>query len=277
MAVNASPSAFKNTLIISGFEVKKLFTQPRGIIALTCFSLLWALILLYPIRSATDLLLTDEFRQFILGFAQMSGSSKLLNWVVAEMSVYWLIALYLFPMFSLIITADQFSSDKQRGTLRFLLLRTSRDSIFFGRFFAHMIIQSILIFISVIATIVLAVYRDPELLAYAVTTGTQLLFALLINLLPYTALMATLSLHAKSARQASLLAVLYWVLATIFITIIHYYLPAFSFIEYIKPGVQIADMINSYGKEVFNYSVIPVLQAGIFLVLGRTYMQRISL
>ncbi|RJY10576.1 ABC transporter [Parashewanella spongiae] len=266
-----------NTLLIANFELRKLFFQRRGIIALACFTLVWALILFYPVKSAAELILVDGFKEFTSGFAHSNNAEKILNWPVAEMSVYWVIALLAFPIFSLILTADQFASDKQRGTLRFLLLRSQRDSIYFGRFLAQIYIQATLIIISVVATIILATYREFDLLLPALSIGTLVSVALIINLLPYTALLGVFSLYAKGARQATILAILLMTIVSIVFSIINYYLPQTGFINLIKPGEQIFDMINTQGVGVLSYSLIPLLQTVAILTFGRFYIQRKAL
>ncbi|WP_133407145.1 ABC transporter permease [Parashewanella tropica] len=277
MLQTSEPNTIRNTLLITAFDIQKLFLQRRGVVALSCFSLVWLFLLIYPIHGAVELLSSPNVKDFIIGLAQISQTEKLLNWQVPELTVYWIIALYLYPMFSIIITADQFASDKQRGTLRFLLLRTNRDSLFFGRFLAQVAIQGILIAISLLATIILAIYREADLLLPALSASLYIALALIINLLPYTALMALLSLHANSARQATLYAVLFWMITSFGLAIINYIVPQTEFLQFIKPGMQLSDMLNTQGIGVLSYSVIPLLQAAVLLVLGRTYMQRSAL
>ncbi|RLV61145.1 ABC transporter [Parashewanella curva] len=277
MLQTSEPSTLRNTLLITAFDVQKLFFQRRGVIAISCFSLVWLFLLIYPIHGAVELLNNPNFKDFIIGFAQMSQTEKLLNWQVPELTVYWVIALYLYPMFSIIITADQFASDKQRGTLRFLLLRSNRDSLFFGRFLAQMLIQTILIALSLLATIFLACYRDIDLLLPSLSSSGFIVIALIINLLPYTALMSLLSLHANSARQATLYAVLFWMLTSLGLAILNYFFPVTEFLQFIKPGVQLSDMLNTQGAGVLTYSMLPIIQAVAFLALGRVYMQRSAL
>ncbi len=268
---------WRNLLHIATYDTQKVLLQKRGIVSLICFTLVWLLILAYPIKSAVDIMAIDGFKEFIYSFANASNAGELLNWQSPELAIYWFFALYLFPMFSLIITADQFSSDRQRGTLRFILLRTSRSSLYFGRFLAQMIIQGLLILISLIATIGLILYNQTSSLGDSIFTTSLVWLALFINLLPYTALMSLLSLYANGARQASMLAVFYWVVLTIVIGILNFYIPGISVLEMLKPGIQIPLMLNSSGIEVLHQSFIPILQTLVLLAIGSFYMQRRAL
>lgn len=278
LEANLNNGFVRNTLIIAKFELKKLLFNPKGLIALTAFALVWLLILLYPIRGASDILLSQEFRQLITSVFGESSVDKLFQWQVAEMAIFWVAALYIFPMFSIFVSADQFASDKQRGTFRFLTLRTGRDSLFFGRLIGHMMIQSLLLSLTIIASIVLALSRDTGLLMPALGSGLMVFINLLIILLPYTALMALLSLYASSARQATIYAILLWAVSAIFLAIINSQFPAIGeVLQWVLPGAQLSTMINTQGLSSLMYAPIPLIQAAVLLFLGRSYMTRSSL
>ena len=270
-------STIKNTLLLAQFEVKKMLFNPRGLIALIAFSLVWMLILLYPISGASTFLINPDFRTVIEGFFGINAVSELFEWPVAELAVYWIAALYLFPLFSIFVSADQFASDKARGTLRFLTQRVGRDSLFFGRFIGHMLLQSLLLCLTVIATIVLAVSREPSLLLPALYSGLIVSINLIIVLLPYTALMAILSLYASSARQATIYAILVWAAMSITIAIINSYLPIINELKWLLPGSQISLMINTQGLQSFMYAPIALIKACALLFAGKLYINRSAL
>ncbi|WP_185976842.1 MULTISPECIES: ABC transporter permease subunit [Shewanella] len=275
---NLNTGLVRNTLILAKFELKKLLFNPKGLIALIAFTLVWMLILLYPIRGASDILLSADFRQLIAGIFGESSVDKLFQWQVAEMAIFWVAALYLFPMFSIFVSADQFASDKSRGSFRFLILRTGRDSLFFGRFIGHMLIQSLLLMLTVAATILLALSRESSLLLPALGSGLMVFINIFIILLPYTALMALLSLYANSARQATIYAILFWAVSAIVIAIVNSQLPAVGeLLSWILPGAQLSMMINTQGIASLIYAPIPLIQAGVLLFIGRSYMIRSSL
>ncbi|BAJ02499.1 conserved hypothetical protein [Shewanella violacea DSS12] len=278
MEPNLNTGLVRNTLILAKFELKKLLFNPKGLIALIAFALVWMLILLYPIRGASDILLSPEFRQLIAGLFGESSVDKLFQWQVAEMAIFWVAALYIFPMFSIFVSADQFASDKSRGSFRFLILRTGRDSLFFGRFIGHMLIQSLLLMLTVGATILLALSRETSLLLPALGSGLMVFINIFIILLPYTALMALLSLYANSARQATIYAILFWAVSAIVLAVVNSQFPAIGeVLSWILPGAQLSMMINTQGVSSLIYAPIPLIQAGVLLFLGRSYMIRSSL
>jgi len=273
----SAPSTLTHIGLLAKYELTKRFTNKSGMISLIAFILVWAILLLYPIKSASEFIMQPSFRDFTEALFGPDSLSHLFEWPVAEFAVFWLAALYLFPMFSIFITADQFSSDKQRGSLRFLTLRVSRTSLFFGRFLGQMLIQLMLIILTLLAVIALASSRDMSLLLPSITTSLLVLVNLVIVLLPYTAAMALLSLQANSARQASIFAVILWTLVSIVITIVNMNFPQLSGLNWILPGSQIASLINTQGLSSLALAPIPLLQTVVILFFGNVLMNRSAL
>ena len=271
------PSSFNNMLLIAMFELRKFLFNTRGIIALLAFALVWGVLLLYPIQSASAMLLQPNVKDIIDGLFGINTLNVLFKWPVAEMAVFWCFALYLFPMFSILISADQFSSDKTRGTLRFLTIRTSRDSLLFGRFLGQILIQSLLILLTIIATVVLALSRDSQLLLPALSSGALVGLNLIIVILPYTAVMTLLSLYARTARQAMVFATILWTVISIAIMILSSQASVLAQLQWVLPGAQLSNMLNTNGLYSLVYAPIPLLQTAAALLLGRIYMQRSSL
>lgn len=274
---NNPPSSFNNMFIIAMFELRKFLFNTRGIIALVAFGLVWGVLLLYPIQSASAMLLQPNVKDIIDSLFGANTLNVLFEWPVAEMAVFWCFALYLFPLFSILIAADQFSSDKTRGTLRFLTIRTSRDSLLFGRFLGQILIQGLLILLTIIATVALALSRDSQLFLSALTSGALVGLNLIIVILPYTAVMTLLSLYARTARQAMVFATILWTAISITIVVLANQSSLLAQLQWVLPGAQLSDMLNTNGLNSLVYAPIPLLQTAVALLLGRIYMQRSSL
>lgn len=277
MPVTTPPSGISHIWLLAQYELTKRFTNKSGMVALIAFMLVWGILLLYPIKSASEFIMQPNFKAFTEALFGPGSLQHLFEWPVAELAVFWLAALYLFPMFSIFIAADQFSSDKQRGSLRFLTLRVSRSSLFFGRFLGQMLIQFALITFTLLATIAMVMTRDISLLLPSLTTSLLVMINLVIVLLPYTAAMAVLSLYANSARQASIFAVILWAIVSIIITIINFQFPQLNGLSMILPGSQISSMINTQGLDSLAFSPIPLMQTVVILALGNVLMKRSAL
>jgi ABC-2 family transporter protein len=268
---------FNQLLLISQFELKRFFATRKGLLSLLTFAVVWYVILRYPLRFAADMLIKGQ--GFIEGssFFDFIGLSSLHHWAIPEFAVYWHFALFIFPMLSINLAADQSCSDRERGTLRFIALRSSRDSIFFGRFLGVMLIQMLLISMTALATLALVVYRDATLFSAALANLLAIVVNIALAILPFTAMMAVLSAKVKSVRQATLWAILIWTFLAAIISGLAHYLPVLDFFKCLIPGYQIADLTKLSEWKTLQLAYIPILQTLVLLGLGRWLMVRQTL
>lgn len=267
----------KKLFIIARFELVRLFLTTRGCISLLAFALLWSVLLRYLIYNASYYLLDRDTSNLIGALIGNTDVQNPLAWPVAEMSVFWGVALYLFPFFCIVLTADQTASDRSRGTLRLINLRANRDTIYFGRFLGQMIIQGLLIIATVGSVLVLAVSRDTSLLGAGLSLAVLITVNLVIVLLPYTALMALVSVIAKSARQATVYAIILWLILLILIAWLAPYFPDVGFFQWILPGSQFSALLEKEGWDMLSLAHIPLIQTVVLLGVGRWLMQRSDL
>ncbi len=245
--------------IVSRFELERLFMTRRGLFYLFAFVFFWYLLLRYVVLSLS-------------GFAE--GSS---DWSIAEYFAYWNVTIYFFPILCLFIAADQTGSDRERGSLRFLLLRCSRDQIYFGRFIAQIVIQSILVIATVISTMAVVIYRGDYPIMDVLLGSANMTLNLVIVLLPFIALMALLSAVVNSARQVTIIAALIWAMASGVISGLSHYWPVLDFLKLLIPGMQFDNMSALTDAELVTLAYIPILQCLALLLIGRFLMQRHTL
>lgn len=272
-----TPHPFNSLLLICQFELKRLFSTRKGLLYLITFSLVWCLILFYPIRIASDLLALKQNSARGGIFFEFIGLGSLLNWKIPEFGVYWRFALFLFPMLCIIITSDQTSSDRERGTLRFLTLRISRNGLFFGRFAGAMLIQIFLILATLLTTIGLTIYRDGSLVSEAFYSSITIAVNLVLVLLPFTAMMAALSVSVKSVRTSTTWAVLILVFLAGIIALLSSYIPSIIYLKFLIPGYQISELAELSLWQPLQLAYIPLLQTLVLLTLGYWIMSRQSL
>lgn len=267
----------RQTWLYSRFELQRLFMTPRGWFALAAFSTIWYFLLRYPIYQASLQLNQPEIQQMLSGMLGMVGMYNLLNWSLPELSVYWALTVMLMPLAVIVSAADQTCSDRSRGTLRFLTLRSSRDSIFFGRFFGQMLVQALLIGLSLLATLILAAWRLGELPLAALNASLVIWLNLLIVLMPFTALMALCSAVVKSSRLAISLAIVSMgVVAGLLGYLVWHFPDLLSVLEYL-PGAQLPMLLGAQGWDTLKYSGLPLMQTVVLLIAGRFVMQEKAL
>lgn len=267
----------KQLLLISQFELKRGFATRKGLLSVVTFGVVWYFILLYPLRFVAELLVQGKGLQHNSSFLEFIGFGSLQLWPIPEFGVYWQFALLIFPMLSITVAADQTSSDRERGTLRFIVLRSSRDSLFFGRFAGVIAIQALLICATAISVLILVLYRDVSLFPSALPDLVVIIVNVILAVLPFTAMMAALSVKVKSARQATLWAILIWTFLAGIISGFAYYLPALNVFKFLIPGYQLSDLAQLSEWHTLQLAYIPLLQSLLLLALGRWIMSRQSL
>ncbi len=271
------PVPIMNIFSIARFELTRVFATLRGGLFVLAFLLLWALILRYAIFTTAGYLASVEGRGVLGGILGGLAIPATAVWTVPELWVFWLVGLYLFPLFALLIAADQTASDRARGTLRLLCLRATRDSVFFGRFLGQLLVQGILFGIALASTIVVVSIRDVSVVEEALQICVYIVPVMLIVLLPLNALMALVSVLARSARQATLYAVLLWLACSVLVAWLKGYWPVTSVLDWLVPGAHIPALMLLHAREALSHSMMPLLQAVVLLAAGRVLMQRAAL
>ena len=267
----------RNTWLIARFEIFRLFGSPRGWFALTAFAVIWFFILRYPIFEASSALQQADTQLMLSRVFGMIGLYKLMAWPLPELIAYWLISLVLLPLAVVVASADQTSSDRSRGTLRFLSLRTSRDSIFFGRFLGQWLVQILLICISLLATLGMAVWRQHSLSLAALEAALIIGLNLMIVLAPFTALMALCSVLVRSSRLAICLAIVGGGALIGVISWAGWYFPdVLRLLQYL-PGAQLPALLANQGWATLQEAMLPLIQTLVLLTLGRIALQGKSL
>lgn len=272
-----SNSSLSRVKIIAGYELTRLFNTKRGWMALTAFALIWYFILRYPIYYSTTLVTQPEFANSLKQALGMFGAERLLNWSVPEIAVFWLASLVLYPLFSLFITADQISSDRARGTLRFIVLRCTRTELFFGRYLGQLLILILLVLATIIASTGMAIYRDPSLISSFLPHFGFVLFHMVFVLAPFVAVTALTSVVCQTARSASFLAIIAILGSFILTGVLIYYIPQLDFMMKGLLGAQYPGLVTSFGLQSLNQLVLPICQSVVLLSLALTLFKRKAL
>lgn len=263
-------------LKIAQFELVRLFLTKRGLLAVAAFTICWLLILRYPIGQAVSLISSPDIAEFAKQMFGAIGLSKLLDWPEAELAMYWLIALYSFPSFCLFLCSDQLVGDKQRGTLRFLSLRATRNELLFGRFLGQVFIVAALLVVTLVASVAVMAFRDPSLLSSGISRSIMLFIYLIIAVLPFIALMTLLNTFTRSARLSVIFSILFFAGGSIVVGILSWQLPVLTMLDYIFPGVQF-DQMAGQRADLFNSLGIPLIQTAAILTIAQRIFARSSL
>jgi hypothetical protein len=272
------PGTLRNLWIISQFELVRLFQTPRGLMSMAAFAIIWYFILKEAIYRISQFVGIPGFKESAGDFLGQGGFTNLLEWPVAEFTVFWLFSVLLFPIFTVLISSDQTSSDRSRGTMRFITLRASRDSIFFGRFIGQLMIQALLITGILAATFGMSHWSNSLNWAEALDSAFIMGINLMIVVLPFTAMMAFFSASVRSSRLAIILAILSMGVTVGLIQLAAYHWwQKLDMLMYIIPGQQLIDLVQSNDWATLKHAWLPIAQTVVFLFLGRTVTARSSL
>lgn len=274
MELSAHP---KRIVQFALFEFTRFMFTKRGIIALIGFTAIWLIALYDFVAKAADIISSPHFADFVKQGFGLAGMSKLLDWPVAEMSIYWMIAAITFPFFTLFVASDQTCSDKQRGTIRFLSLRASRLEIMLGRFFGQLAVVSCLIIITLIAVISMAIYREPSNAMDAMSIAFELFFKLVIAVTPFVGVMTFFNSYLTSSKQAIIHFILFFAVGSILIGLGQHYIGDFvSWLLYIYPTHSFIDVV-SLKADIIQSVVTPLVQTSVYLTLALVIMKRKAL
>ena len=258
------------------FELVRLFKTKRGLLALLAFATIWFIILYYFVSSAAEIVNSRSFAGMAAELFGALGLSELLDWPVSEYAIYWLVAVYFFPTFALLVCSDQFCSDKQRGTLRFITLRSTRAELVLGRYLGQVLIVTILILMTLTATMIIASMRDLSLLVASLQVGARLWLELIIVVMPFIALMTLLNTLVNSARLAIVTASLFFGLGPLIIAFIKYQFGHEFYLNLLFPGEQITSILSQSGIVTSQYA-LPLTQTLLLLVASHLSMKRAAI
>lgn len=258
-------------------EWARLFLSGRGWAAIITFALIWIVFLTYAIAPAARYVSSADFGFVVQLLFGSFGQTAFSNWQSAEMGLYWIFTLYLLPFFTMISAADQIASDKARGTMRFLVLRATRTTIFFGRFIGQYLIQLFIILVTVATVLGLVAYRSPQNLPAAMSEAPIVIVNLALVLLSYVALMALVSVLAKSARQATMLAIIGWIVLWFAIRYVQGKFGPIPVLDWVLPGSQLSTLVRLGSWDTLSLAPIPIAQTLVLLCLGWVAIKRCDL
>jgi ABC-type transport system involved in multi-copper enzyme maturation permease subunit len=261
-------------LVIAQDEILRLASTRRGLISLVGFALVWIAVLRFAILPAAA---------FFVG-ANEAGLTELLlprlglqawrQWPAPELAVYWVVSLYVLPFMALLTSADQTASDRSRGTLRFLVLRCSRLEIFFGRFLGQCFILTLVILLTLTSVLIVIAVGSPDALAASLSRIPVIVVNLVLLVLPYIALMAWVSVMARSARQATTYAVIVWITVLLLVGFLKARFGPLALLDWVLPGSQVSQLVRMSDWQTLSYAAVPVVHTVVLLMIGGFLMSR---
>lgn len=274
--ISPQSSSARSIWLISQFELTRLFLTKRGAILLAAFAIVWFLILKYPVSYSVSILSNESFGDNITVFSSQLNLDYLLKWAYSEVAIYWLFGIFIFPFIAVLMTSDQTASDATRGTIRFLLLRTSRNQLLFGRFIGQLMIISILIALTMFAAFTMGIWRDANNTLAALPELALVAGNLIIACLPFIALMALFNTWIQSSKLSVVFTIILLPIVSGLIGWLSGYVAPIEHLLLALPGVQLTDTVQMAN---FKWSSIitPLTQTLVYLGLAQLVLTRKAL
>jgi Cu-processing system permease protein len=261
-------------LVLAQDEVLRLLSTRRGLIALVGFLLIWIAVLRYGILPAAALIDDAQLSGLVEIILSGLGIEDVRSWPTPELAVYWVVTLYLLPFFALMASADQTASDRSRGTLRYLVLRCSRVEIFLGRFLGQCIIMLLVVLVTLASVLLVILFYSPSNLTPALAKTPLIVVNLVIVVAPYVALMALVSVLARSARQATLYAFIIWISVSLLVGYLQAKFGPLTLLDWALPGSQIGQLLRLSNWDTLSFAIIPIVHTTLFLGIGAVLMRQ---
>ena len=262
--------------LFAQFELTRLFFTKRGLFLVASLAIVWFFILDFLVYESVQLLRDPLLRDQISSWFGEVQLDYLLQWPYSELAVYWIISVFIFPFIAILISSDQIASDIKRGTVRFLLLRSTRSQLLLGRFLGKTLIVTILIFLSVLATFLMGINRDATQIVNSTPQLILILFNLILLCLPYIALMSLLNAHFQSSKISLLIAFIIVPVISSLIGYIATYIEPADYLLYALPGLQLTDTLQLADFQLSSL-LIPLIQTIGYLFLTQQVLVRKSL
>ena len=262
--------------LIASFEWLRLFHTKRGWLSLGTLVVIWYFIIRYLVLQTSDYLQQD-IGMYLAGLGAEFGLQGMDQWQVPELSLFWILGLMIFPVFAMLMSADQTSTDRARGSLRFLSLHTTRERIVLGRALGHALMQIALVVTALLAVWLSSTLQDNTKLIPSLPMLPVLVLNLSVFVLPYIAMMCFFSSITQSARSALLLAFLWLVIMS---AVLGYLESSFPFVLGIRnliPGTQFYNLVITPGWESPQQLVLPLVQTLGFMSLAIISIKRSAL
>ena len=255
-------------------EVLRLLSTKRGLLSLAGFALLWLAVLYYGVMPASRLFSgasESGIADLILSEFGLVGWQQ---WSTPELAVYWVASLYLLPFLAILTAADQTASDRSRGTLRYLVLRCARLEIFLGRYLGQLFILLLVVLVTLGTVQGIVAVNATEQLPAAIIDSPVIIVNLMLVLAPYIALMALVSILARSARQATLFAVIIWLAVSLLISYLKSVWPGLPLLDWVLPGSQVNQLLTLHDWQTLAFAPIPIVHTLLLLCAGAFVMRQ---
>ena len=156
----AMGTTIRHIFLLSREELLDLWGRRRALLSIALY-LCFVALSIYGLRQIDDTIQqvlqragapassTEELIKLLSQLEQKNLLARLLEWPIAY-PLFQFFSLLVLPTLVALTSCDLISTDLSRGTLRFLMLRTTRAAYFFSKFLSHCFIYFVLHLVAVV-------------------------------------------------------------------------------------------------------------------------------
>ena len=275
----------RNIRIIARFEVARLARSTGGVLFMALATIIYAYVALKlvrwaaEVREATSLAGDDPASKILTGFVgwlvdiEPDALAKMIGEHAPFALVFFFVGLAVNPLLAILGTADQTGSDIQTRHIRYLLLRTDRASLYWGKTLGAVF------FYGVAMAVLCGLIGGAALWGGALVAGDLLYFGriwltLTLFAVPFIALNGLTSALTGHAGLGLVVTLAFYMVVWLISAIGSWAAPAVASIEYLSPSALKFDLASdelvTLGKAVAHMAVVTVV-AGL---IGSTLFKR---
>jgi Cu-processing system permease protein len=251
-------------------EIKDIFSKKRSILFFILYIGMVLLTMQYIANVGNYLKENPHLEKLIEGISSFLISDKTGKTID---TYFWPIEIYVFQFVSIIqlpywismISCDMISTDRYRGTLRFILLRSFKSSYYFSKTFAHFMLYGIFQLCAMIVFLVCWKFMNSDKSILDMIQPCIVMYAMyLMYMLMVITVTQTISSLCVKTITAMVSCMLYWFLAAM---LTHYFINISPYGGHVVGGLTLPQS-DFLGTAVFNIScwifVLTICGFGIF-------------
>ena len=249
-------------------------THLKGLIFLVPYGLFWLWLLGKFDQGAAAWFQRPEGLAFASWLFNPELARELFGAHPPTLSAWYLISLFVMPLFVMLASCNQLAGDTGRGYFRFLLPRSTRGEIFSARLLSAVLLLIAASTIAGIAATLISLNLDQRDSAEVIAYALHINLVMPLYILPYVVLMSLLSALFRSPAACLFTAMLLFSGVKFAGFILGLRWPELGALSWLLPGHTAALLVNpAAGSEVQALIALP-LYAGVYGLLALWVFRR---
>jgi len=147
-------------------------------------------------------------------------------------------------------------------------------TLFFSRFAGQLLIMALLVAVTFFGSVATTALHSSERAMSMLPDALPVIFNVWLVCMPYIALMAVLSVVARSSRQAIIYSIIAWIVVWLVIRFAQNRMASAEWLDWVMPGAQVRGLLRLSDWETLQLAPVPIAHTVVLLALGAFLMWR---